>query len=163
MHLFELVSRHPLQATLFTYTFVVQSLLVIVKRLLLPHIPFYQSLRIQLHRAYLSSCSATFPDLAWRLPVGPVSKDEARIIEADDFTGYLIPGTRCVGDIVAIPKKVAKCVALYAHGGGYARGEAKMYISYMQRWVRSAKNAGLDLVFLSVEYRKLIAWIFWQD
>ncbi|KAF4996271.1 hypothetical protein FDECE_12515 [Fusarium decemcellulare] len=46
-----------------------------------------------------------------------------------------------------------RCVALYAHGGGYARGEANMYVDYMERWVAVAKESGLDLVFLSVEYR----------
>ena len=155
MRLFELIVRHPLQALLFTYTFVAQSVLVVVKRVLLPHIPFYQSLRIQLHRAYLSSCSATFPDLAWRLPVGPVSQSKAQLIQEAEFTGYLIPGTRCIQDIVEIDTKTPKCVVLYAHGGGYARGEAKMYMSYMERWVSVAKESGLDLVFLSVEYREL--------
>jgi acetyl esterase/lipase len=49
---------------------------------------------------------------------------------------------------------VQKCVVLYAHGGGYARGEAKMYINYMERWVKAATLENLDMVFLSVEYRR---------
>ncbi|KAK5400811.1 hypothetical protein LTR06_011232 [Exophiala xenobiotica] len=45
-----------------------------------------------------------------------------------------------------------QCVAVYAHGGGYARGEARMYIRYMERWVRVAAEAGIHLTFVSVEY-----------
>jgi hypothetical protein len=154
MHLVELILRHPAQASLFTYTFLAQSVLVVLRKVLIPHIVPYQSLRIQFHRAYLSSCSATFPDLAWRLPVGPVPEYKARLLNAE-FTGYIIPGTKSLKVIPGEPSSPTRCVALYAHGGGYARGEAKMYIGYMERWVRVASEHGLDLVFLSVEYREL--------
>ncbi|KAJ5707659.1 hypothetical protein N7488_007460 [Penicillium malachiteum] len=112
----------------------------------------YQSLRIQLHRAYLSSCATTFPDLVYRLPVGQVPESRAKLIKSD-FVGYLIPGNKShlLSQISAKPSN-SQCVILYAHGGGYARGEAKMYLDYMERWVRCARSKDLDIVFLSVEY-----------
>ena len=45
-------------------------------------------------------------------------------------------------------------VVLYGHGGGYARGEARMYVPYMKRWVEVAEEKGLQIVFLSIEYRR---------
>lgn len=50
----------------------------------------------------------------------------------------------------------SSCLVLYAHGGGYARGEARMYLNYMERWQREAEKVGLELTFLSVEYRMLL-------
>lgn len=154
MHLVELILRHPLQALLFGYTFIAQAAVVALRRILLPHIDSYQSLRLQLQRAYLSSCSMTFPDLTHRLPVGPSPEHRARLV-GTNFTGYIIPGTADLTSSAGNHVRSTRCVVVYAHGGGYARGEAKMYIRYMERWVRVAAAAGLDLAFLSVEYRKL--------
>jgi hypothetical protein len=153
MHLLALLLRNPLNSIRFLYTFLAQSLIVFLRRLLLPHIPIYQSLRIQLQRAYMSSCSATFPDLTYRLPVGPVATTRAKRV-GSDFIGYIIPGTKSLKPLTASGVGNTRCVALFAHGGGYARGEAKMYINYMERWERVAAEASLDLTFLSVEYRK---------
>jgi carboxylesterase type B len=47
-----------------------------------------------------------------------------------------------------------RCIVVYAHGGGYARGEARMYLKYMERWEKVAKEMGVDVIFLSVEYRE---------
>jgi hypothetical protein len=154
MHLLELMLRNPLKTLVFGYTFLIQSAIVVLRRLLLPHIQNYQSVRLQLQRAYMSACSATFPDLTYRLPVGPVPESKARRI-GSDWTGYVIPGCKSLDLLRSSPGGAAHCVALYAHGGGYARGEAKMYINYMERWTRVAAKSGLDLTFLSVEYRKI--------
>jgi hypothetical protein len=153
MHILNLILRNPSSAIRFSYSFVAQSFLVVLRRILLPHIPNYQSLRVQFQRAYLSSCSATFPDLTHRLPVGPVAETKAKQV-GSDWTGYIIPGHKSLKPLTAGDPGQSRCIALYAHGGGYARGEAKMYINYMERWVRVAAEAGLDLTFLSVEYRE---------
>ena len=153
MHLTHLLLQHPVEAVIFSYTFAAQSFIVLLKRTLLPHISQYQSVRIQLHRAYLSACSATFPDLTHRLPVGPVPDHKARQV-GTDFTGYIIPGYKDFKTPTAAHQGHGLCAILYAHGGGYARGEAKMYINYMERWEREAAKIGLDIVFLSVEYRE---------
>lgn len=156
MHLLALLLNNPLRTIRFVYTWLAQSSFVLLRRLLLPHVPVYQSLRIQLHRAYLSSCASTFPDLVYRLPVGPVPERSAKPVSTPDFLGYVIPGRKT--DLIEgawVHAKPNQCVILYAHGGGYARGEAKMYLNYMKRWERVASTYGLDIVFLSVEYREL--------
>jgi hypothetical protein len=115
--------------------------------------PVYQSLRTQFHRAYLSSAQL-LPELVHRLPVGRVPESKAKEIKSD-IHAYFIPGNKfSLLAQLAETSNPAKCVVLYAHGGGYARGEAKMYMRYMERWERVAKQSGLDLVFLSVEYRE---------
>ncbi|KAH7379067.1 Alpha/Beta hydrolase protein [Cadophora sp. MPI-SDFR-AT-0126] len=156
MHLFTLVSRDPLKTAIFLYTWITSSILVLLTRFLLPHIPAYQPIRIRLSRAYLSSAALIFPDLVHRLPVGPLPKSQAYPIASAShgFEGYLIPGSKgsVIKELVSHSASQAKCVVLFAHGGGYARGEAKMYLNYMNRWEKVAKEAGVDLVFLSVEY-----------
>ena len=155
MQLLLLLLKHPVATLTFTYTWAAQSFLVVLRRVLLPHIPVYQSLRTQLQRAYLSACSATFPDLTHRLPVGPVPDSRARRLLGVDFEAYIIPGSKSdLLDGVSQADARPRCVALYAHGGGYARGEAKMYLNYMERWVTVAQAADLNLVFMSVEYRE---------
>jgi acetyl esterase/lipase len=158
MHLLILLLRNPISTLRFLYTWSALSAIVILKRILLPHISQYQSTRVQLQRAYLLSCSSTFPDLTHRLPVGQVSQIRATPIGTTDFVGYIIPGSQSpILDRLTISNSHrTQCVVLYAHGGGYARGEAKMYMSYMERWVQKARESGLNLVFLSVEYRRSI-------
>lgn len=65
-----------------------------------------------------------------------------------------MPGTVNLDSLAYIPNGSRKIIALYAHGGGYARGEARMYLPYMQRWIEAAVSHGLELCFLTVEYRK---------
>jgi hypothetical protein len=157
MHLLKLLFCNPFSSICFAYTFLAQCFIVVLRRSLLPHLPIYQSLRIQLQRAYMSSCSVTFPDLTYRLPVGLVADTKAKRV-GSDWTGYIIPGNHSLKSAATKEPAESRCVALYAHGGGYARGEAKMYINYMERWVRFAAESGMDLTFLSVEYREL--WPF---
>lgn len=152
-NLFLLLLRHPLQALLFTHSFLAQVVLLLLRRLLLPHFPFYQSVRLQVQRAYLSSAALTFPNLTHRLPVGNLPVKRARRINVQ-LPAYLIPGSQTLHEFLERETNHQKCVALFAHGGGYARGEARMYVNYMERWVRFAAESNLDLIFLSVEYRK---------
>lgn len=163
MRLLLLLLRHPFAAAKFTYTWLAQSLLVLLRQTLLPHVPSYQSLRLQLQRAYLSSASITFPDVTHRLPVGAVSEARAKHIRGLGFDAYLIPGAR--SDLLNQRPENGRrrCIALYAHGGGYARGEAKMYLNYMERWVGVAAAEGIELAFLSVEYRKSCASKHWHQ
>jgi acetyl esterase/lipase len=130
---------------------------VLLRRLLLPHFPVYQSLRLQLQRAYLSSASLTFPDLTHRLPVGNISPRRARKVD-ETVPAYLIPGTCDLADFARKGKGATqRCIVLYAHGGGYARGEARMYLNYMERWLASARKRSLDLAFFTVEYREFLS------
>ncbi|KAK5045787.1 hypothetical protein LTR84_008880 [Exophiala bonariae] len=149
-NLWLLLLRHPLRAILFSHSFLSQILLTLLQRLLLPHFPSHQSLRLQIQRAYLSSASLTFPDLTHRLPVGNVPARRARKLE--NIPAYLVPGSRELSDFAGPKHETRRCVALFAHGGGYARGEARMYLNYMERWIRVAAQASLDLAFLTVEY-----------
>lgn len=164
MHLLLLLLRNPISTLRFLYTWSALSAIVILKRILLPHISQYQSTRVQLQRAYLLSCSSTFPDLTHRLPVGQVSQAKATKIGTTEFDGYVIPGTQSsvLDRLTKSDSPRTQCVALYAHGGGYARGEAKMYMNYMERWVQKARYSRLDLVFLSVEYRRSILHLFYR-
>ncbi|OAL34485.1 hypothetical protein AYO20_06328 [Fonsecaea nubica] len=148
-----LLLKHPLRTLLFIHTFFSQISLVLLRRLLLPHFPVFQSLRLQIQRAYLGAAALTFPDLTHRLPVGNLSLRRARQVD-EKVPAYLIPGTRRLSDF-AQPKddgKKQRCVVLFAHGGGYARGEARMYINYLERWVAESARRDLDLAFYSVEY-----------
>lgn len=158
MHLLRLIVGNPLKSLKFLYTWTTTSFLVVLKCLLLPHYPVYQNLRTLLQRAYLSSTAVAFPDLVHRLPVGKLLDSEARYLmsPSGDFESYLIPGTKnaILRDLSSHDSLQNKCIVLYAHGGGYARGEAKMYLKYMNRWERVAMAADLDLVFLSIEYRQ---------
>ncbi|KIX09202.1 uncharacterized protein Z518_00281 [Rhinocladiella mackenziei CBS 650.93] len=146
-----LLLRHPLRSLLFTHSFLSQVFLVLLRRLLLPHFPVYQPLRVQIERAYLAAASLTFPDLTHRLPVGNLSPKRARRVD-DTVPAYLIPGTRELSDYARPVDEKQRCVVLYAHGGGYARGEARMYVNYMERWIASSAQANLDLAFFTVEY-----------
>ncbi|KAH0842475.1 hypothetical protein FOPE_07489 [Fonsecaea pedrosoi] len=150
-----LLLKHPLRTLLFIHTFFSQISLVLLRRLLLPHFPVFQSLRLQIQRAYLGAAALTFPDLTHRLPVGDLSRRRARQVD-EKVPAYLIPGTRGLSDF-AQPKddgKKQRCVVLFAHGGGYARGEARMYVNYLERWVAESARRDLDLAFYSVEYRE---------
>lgn len=157
MHLVQLIVSNPWKSLKFLYTWSVSTSLVVLRGIILPNIPIYQPLRIRLQRAYLSSAAVVFPDLVHRLPVGPLPKTEAWPLKSSThrFEGYLIPGTKAtlLKELSAGNSHKHQCVVLYAHGGGYARGEAKMYLKYMKRWERVAMSMSLDLVFLSVEYR----------
>ncbi|EXJ66286.1 uncharacterized protein A1O5_10438 [Cladophialophora psammophila CBS 110553] len=146
-----LILSHPLQALLFTYSFFSQVLLALLRRLLLPHFPVYQPLRLQVHRAYLAAAALTFPNLTHRLPVGKLSAKPARKVD-EGVPAYLIPGKRQLSEFARGGHGKQRCVVLFAHGGGYARGEARMYLKYMERWVAEAARKGLDLAFFSVEY-----------
>jgi len=148
-----LVLRNPLRTIRFSYAFIVQIILILLRRILLPHFPQYQSWRIQLQRAYLSSTSVHFPDLVHRLPVTSCPERRARRV-GSGWTGYIVPGSKSVKELSLDSSENHACVAIYAHGGGYARGEARMYLNYMERWIRVAARAGLDLSFLTVEYRE---------
>lgn len=163
MNLILLLLRNPIKTLRFFYTWLVQSTLLGLRRVLLPHVPMYQPFRIQLHRAYLSSCITTFPDLVYRLPIGQVPESRAKIIQSD-FLGYVIPGSKSsLLSLIAQKPSNSQCVVLYAHGGGYARGEAKMYLTYMERWAKGAAAEGLELVFLSVEYRECSSRKLWMN
>jgi acetyl esterase/lipase len=144
--------QHPLQAAQFTYYFITEVFLILLHRLLLPNFPHYQSLRIEIQRAYLSSTSLFFPTFTHRLPAdyGP---NEAAPIQGKGWRGYVIPGPDTNILRHAIGDGNVR-VVLYGHGGGYARGEARMYVPYMQRWVAVAREQGVEVVFLSVEYRE---------
>ncbi|KIV92791.1 hypothetical protein PV10_04057 [Exophiala mesophila] len=151
MRLVLLLLRHPLRTIIFSHSFLAQVLLALLKRVLLPHFPQYQSLRLQVQRAYQAAAALTFPDLTHRLPVTNLSLKRARKLD-DAVPAYLIPGARLLSEFHLAPKGRQASVVLYAHGGGYARGEARMYVNYMERWIREAAKANLDLVFVSVEY-----------
>ncbi|KAH8807485.1 Alpha/Beta hydrolase protein [Xylogone sp. PMI_703] len=147
-----MILRNPIKSILLLYSFCSQSLIIILQRVLLPHFPSHQSLRIQLQRAYQAAATLTFPDFTHRLPVSPCP-DKAAKIDGEGWSGYIIPARKSLS---TFSKDAAKsrscCVALFAHGGGYARGEARMYLKYMFRWEVIAAKSNLDLVFLSVEY-----------
>lgn len=161
VHLTALILCNPLKTLRFTYTFIAQVILVLLKHILLPYFPVYQSLRTQLQRAYLASSALHFPAIVHRLPVTHCPSSRARKV-GSGWTGYLVPGTRPVSDLsrdrLCCDRKV--CIALYAHGGGYAWGEARQYLNYMERWIDIASKMGIDLTFLSVEYRKCPLWDF---
>lgn len=154
-----LLLRNPFSTLCFSHSFLSQLLLVLLRWVLLPHFPRYQSLRLQVQRAYLSSATTNFPDLPHRLPVSPQPVHRVRKLD-HDIPAFIVPGSRSLSEFTAAQTTTEagagqrKCVALFAHGGGYARGEARMYLNYMERWVRDAAADGLDLVFVSVEYRK---------
>lgn len=149
--LWKLLLQSPLRSCRFLYAFGTQILLIGLKAILLPSLPQYQSLRLQFHRAYWSSSSYYFPEVIHRLPVTNCPETRARRV-GSKFAGYVIPGT---AQLAVSPGDKHRCIIIYAHGGGYARGEARMYLNYMDRWVNGAAEAGLEIVFLSVEYRML--------
>jgi hypothetical protein len=144
--------RAPLTTICFTYTFSVLSVIELSKRLFLSWLPVYQPLRIRLYRAYWAACNAHYPELIHRLPVRD-DEVKARLVHEPDFKAYIIPGTESLADTSTTTDASNVCIALYAHGGGYARGEARMYIRYMERWRNAAQRRGIKLVFFSVEYR----------
>ncbi|RFU29303.1 hypothetical protein B7463_g7036, partial [Scytalidium lignicola] len=151
-HAVLMILRNPIKSIFLLYSFCSQTLIVILQRILLPHFPPHQSLRVQLQRAYQAAATLTFPDFPHRLPVSP-RPDKAARIDGKGWSGYVIPAHKSLS---AFSEDAANsrpcCVVLFAHGGGYARGEARMYLKYMLRWEATAAKSNLDLVFLSVEY-----------
>jgi len=143
--------RDPWGSIKFTYAFAAQTFLVCLKFVLLPHLPRYQTFRTQIHRAYWSSASTFLFPLIHRLPVIGCPETRARKV-GDGWTAYVIPGTKQLDTVAVSP---GTCVIVYAHGGGYARGEARMYLNYMEHWQSEAAKRGLEIIFVSVEYRKL--------
>lgn len=144
--------RSPLKSLRFTYYFFVQALILFLHRILLPGYPRYQTLRIALQRIYLISCTLCYPDLPHRLPVS-YSQKKARSVAGKGWKGYIIPGNDD-SETEKSPYDGKSIVVLFAHGGGYARGEARMYVPYMLRWVKVASEQGLEIVFCTVEYRE---------
>ena len=153
-NLLMLLLKHPLRSFLFSYSFATQVVLALVRRIVLPHFPVYQSFRLQIQRAYQSSAALTFPDLPHRLPVSGMPVDRARKVSG--APAYLVPGGKDLASFTHKSATLQRCVILFAHGGGYARGEARMYVNYMERWVKVAEDAKLDLVFMTVEYRMCV-------
>ncbi|KAH7127791.1 Alpha/Beta hydrolase protein [Dactylonectria estremocensis] len=149
--LIELLVSHPLNTIAFCYTFTVQFSVILARCLLLPHVHRYQSFRTLVQRAYWSSAYGTFRQLIHRLPVVRCPETRARRV-GSDWTGYIIPGTKRLDNLPSAPADLVSCVAVYAHGGGYGFGEARMYLNYMDRFVSDAEKVGLDITFLSVEY-----------
>ncbi|KAL2834155.1 alpha/beta-hydrolase [Aspergillus pseudoustus] len=147
LHLF----MHPLRALHLSYTFVAQVILILLGRIILPHYPAYQSLRLKLQRAYLSSAVLTFPNLPHRLPIRHMPEHRAHKI--NEIPAYLVPGSSHLSSFRGQSPSVQRCVVLFAHGGGYARGEARMYVTYMERWINIAAQHRLDLAFVTVEYQ----------
>lgn len=143
----------PLNSLIFAFAFLVQTVLIVLRRLLLPRFPAYQSVRTQLQRAYLAAAVVHYPDLPHRLPVR-ASEREARKLEGDGWVGYLIPGHDPLASYVNQALEERCRIILFAHGGGYVRGEARMYRRYMRRWRQCARERGLRILFLSVEYGK---------
>lgn len=109
---------------------------------------------MQLHRAYWSSTSTFLFSIIHQLPIRDCPATRARRI-GKDWVAYVIPGTRSFDGAALTPRS---CVIVYAHGGGYARGEARMYLNYMERWQKDAAERGLELTFVSVEYRMVTAF-----
>lgn len=144
--------QHPKEGLQFLWCFLTQLLIIALHRILLPGFPRYQSLRVEVQRAYLSSTSLYFPTFTHRLPAD-YGQNDAVSISGKEWSGYFIPGPD--PDVLKQATGNGKLrVVLYGHGGGYARGEARMYVPYMKRWVEVAREKGLAIVFLSVEYRK---------
>lgn len=155
--LYLLLLSNPTKTLLFLYSFLAQAFLVLLRYALLAHFPTYQPLRIQLQRCYLAACSLHFPDLTHRLPADEVHVTKARYLDKKGWKAYVIPGTVSPRHSFAKDRTLERpgAVVMYAHGGGYVRGEAKMYLSYFERWVKVAAERGIDVVFVSVEYREL--------
>ncbi|KAF5857630.1 hypothetical protein ETB97_005483 [Aspergillus alliaceus] len=149
--LWKLLLRNPIRSCRFIHAFVTQVFIVTLKRALLPGWPHYQSYRLQLQRCYWASSSFYFPEVVHRLPVTDCPSSEARRVGLD-WSGYVIPGTKNLKDLQFSDLNPNTCIAIYAHGGCYARGEARMYLNYMKRWTQGAAAVGLDITFLSVEY-----------
>ena len=154
--LYILLLYNPSKSFLVLYTFLAQAFIVLLSQVLLAYLPTYQPLRIQLQRCYLSACHVHFPDLVHRLPVAEVHVTKARFHDKKGWKGYIIPGTVSPRHSFAKGRTLERpaAVIIYAHGGGCVRGEAKMYLNYFERWVKVAADKGLDIVFVSVEYRK---------
>ncbi|EXJ66159.1 uncharacterized protein A1O5_10775 [Cladophialophora psammophila CBS 110553] len=152
VHLISLIVRQPIKFFFFSYTFLAEATISLLKRVLVPHFPRYQSLRTEFQRAYLASASIYLPDIVHRLPVQNCPESKAREV-GKGWTGYLVPGSRDLAEFAGgVAAADRKAVVLYVHGGGYARGEARQYLRYYERWIREAAKAGLDLIFLTVEY-----------
>jgi hypothetical protein len=162
LHTILYILRHPLATLKFLYTFNTQVALLLLKRALLPFLPRYQTLWQQIRRAYLLSAGT---EMVHRLPAN-YSQKRARLVtgvgETGKWKGYVVPGRRELKDFtegelakgVEGADRAKKVVALYAHGGGYGWGEARMYVNYFERWVRRGKEEGVELVVVSVEYRE---------
>jgi len=147
--LLEVLAQNPLGSLKALYTCTCQTLLICLGFCLLPGLPRYQTLRQQIHKAYWASCSTYYSNIIHRLPVTRCPEERARRI-GSTWTSYVIPGTAKLNSSMNDNGNV---VILYAHGGGYARGEARMYLNYMERWQREASKVGLQITFVSVEYR----------
>ncbi|CZT14615.1 uncharacterized protein RCC_12209 [Ramularia collo-cygni] len=147
----KMILASPRQFIVLVYAFTIRLILILASRLLLPPTPRYQSLRIEIQRAFQTSASLHFRTFTHRLPAEYPPSD-ARPVSGRGFAGYLVPGQKLhsVEDLGNSPKNAK--VVLYAHGGGYAIGVARMYVPYMKRWANLAKERGIELVFLSVEY-----------
>ncbi|KAJ4204163.1 hypothetical protein NW759_015000 [Fusarium solani] len=150
-YLWALIVRNPIGFCRFLYAFGTHVILLSLRQALLPGWPAYQSFRTQLQRAYWASSLLVFPELIRGPPVTDLDCPPARARRVGvDWTGYVIPGSRDLK--YKQPNNGLQCVVLFAHGGGYARGEARMYLDYMKRWIEGALEEGLNLTFLSVEY-----------
>ncbi|KAF9889090.1 hypothetical protein FE257_008067 [Aspergillus nanangensis] len=91
VYLLQIVAENPIRLILFTYSFAISSLVAILERVLLPHYPVYQPLRIRLARAYFSAAATHIPRLVHRLPVTNCPPERALKQAGDDWEGYLIP------------------------------------------------------------------------
>lgn len=154
--LIRLMLRSPIPSVCICYSFTIQVILICIERLLIPKWPRYQSFRLKLQRAWWATCATYAPNLIHLLPADDYPDTRARKVGNSEWTGFIVPGTRQLRNVAKLLQSSSsqQCVIVFVHGGGYARGEARMYLRFMERWQAQARLHGLEVTFLSVEYRK---------
>lgn len=131
---------------------------VFLNRLLLPFACRAVDFRTQLYRCYLGGFLANFWDLLFKAPLN-LKKSRYADEKLGGVPCVIIPRDAAAAlqeskhqDITTQGQQQKPLILLYAHGGGYAFGEPLMYIETYERWIRRAKEQGLKLVVVSVDY-----------
>ncbi|KAH8754663.1 Alpha/Beta hydrolase protein [Hyaloscypha sp. PMI_1271] len=145
-----LILRHPWKFLKFSWAYLRYLLLALADRLLFPFACRPISLHTETARCYLGASLSCFVELIFSAPPG-LGPDDFEAVKLKGVPAVLVPPGKKLETLSRQTERTV--VLLYAHGGGYAFGEALMYIDAYKRWIREAEANGLCLIIVSVDYR----------
>lgn len=146
-----LIAENPIKFFWSIYQSLAYPVILAAERVLLPRACRAVTLRTQVVRCMYGSFLANFSDIVFKAPPN-LREEDYRSENFGGVSSVVIPRHADLSSSVS--KQSNSLVLLYGHGGGFYFGEPLMYISTYKRWVKVAKEDGVELIIVSVDYRK---------
>jgi hypothetical protein len=152
----QLTAENPIKFFWSIYQYVVYLIILLAERLLLPTACRAVTLRTQIVRCIYGSFLANFWDILFKAPPN-LREEDYKSEKIGGVPSVVIPRHASLSSSFSKPS--TSLILLYGHGGGFYFGEPLMYISTYKRWIKEAKEKGVELIIVSVDYRRSIGMI----